>query len=271
MRLGRYLERVSYDANVRPDMDTLHGLQHAHVCSVPFENLDVQLGRPLTTSVQEAFDKIVCRKRGGWCYEQNGLFGWVLSEIGFDVTRAAAAVMRAERGDVSEANHLTLLVRLPGTEETWLADVGFGGSLLRPIRLEACEHLHVPYRLGLRRLDDGHWQFWEDPGNGEFSYDFRAETASEDALSRQCELLQTDPDSVFVLNLVAQIRSPGRHAALRGRILTRRDSTGEHVTTLGSADQLLQVLADEFGLDVPEVAETWSRILERHDQLFGAD
>lgn len=269
MQLGRYLERVGYPGETRPDIDTLHGLLRAHICAVPFENLDVQLGRPLTTDVEEAFDKIVRRRRGGWCYEQNGLFGWALDQIGFDVTRVAAAVMRADRGEVSAANHLALLVRLPDTDETWLADVGFGGSLLEPIRLETSEHLHAPYRLGLRRLEDGHWQFWENPGDGEFSYDFRPEAASEEALARKCELLQTDPDSSFVLNLVAQIRSVGRHTSLRGRVLSVRDGAAERVTTLDSPEELLATLRDTFRLEVPEIGDCWPRILGRHEQLFG--
>ena len=268
MQLGRYLQRIDYRDEPGPDYGTLRGLLRAHVCTVPFENLDVQLGRPLTTRVEDAFDKIVRRRRGGWCYEQNGLFGWALTQVGFDVTRVAAAVRRGERGEASDANHLALVVRLPGTDQTWLADVGFGGSLLEPILLEPREHTHAPFRLGLRRQDDGYWQFWEDAGSGEFSYDFRPEPASEDALSRKCEFLQTDPESSFVLNLVAQIRAPDRHTALRGRVLTRRDAAGEDVTTLGSADQLVQVLASEFGLDEPDVAACWSRICERHEQLF---
>ena len=268
MNLTSYFERIGFSADSRADVDTLRRLLRAHVLAVPFENLDVQLGRPVTTDVEDAYRKIVTDRRGGWCYEQNGLFGWALAQLGFDVTRVAAAVMRADRGEVSAANHLALLVRSTDTDETWLADVGFGGSLIEPIRLEADEYLQAPYRLGLRLLDDGHWQFWEDPGNGEFSYDFRPEAASEDALSRRCAFLQTDPESSFVLNLVAQIRAPGRHTALRGRVLTRLGSTGEHVTTLRSADQLVQVLANEFGLEVPEIGACWPRILERHEQLF---
>jgi N-hydroxyarylamine O-acetyltransferase len=269
MQLGRYLERIGFPDDARPDIATLHGLLRAHVLAVPFENLDVQLGRPVTTDVDDAYRKIVIDRRGGWCYEQNGIFGWALEQIGFEVTRIAAAVMRAERGDVSEANHLALLVRTPDGSDTWLADAGFGGSLLEPIRLEQGEHQHAPYRLGLRCLDDGHWQFWEDAGDGEFSYDFIPETASEEALSRKCQLLQTDPESGFVLNLVAQIRSADRHTSLRGRVLSIRDSAGERVTTLDSPEQLLATLRGIFRLEVPEIGDCWARILERHEQLFG--
>ncbi len=269
MKLLSYMQRIGFPHEPRADINTLRGLLRAHVCSVPFENLDVQLGRSVTTAVEDAYQKIVVRRRGGWCYEQNGLFGWALSEIGFEVTRVAAAVMRAERGKVSEANHLTLLIRTADTDDTWVADVGFGGSLLEPIRLEDSEHLHEPFRLGLRHLDDGHWQFWENAGDGEFSYDFRPEAASEDALTRKCEFLQTDPDSSFVLNLVAQSRTPVRHSTLRGRVLTCHDADGAVSKTLESPDQLVHVLTAEFGLQVPEIAGCWPKIMARHEQLFG--
>ena len=269
MNLSSYLARIGFRRKPRPNAETLRLLQRAHALSVPFENLDVQLGRPLTTDIEHAYEKIVQRRRGGWCYEQNGLFGWALAEIGFDVTRVAAAVMRSERGEASEANHLALLVCTPDAEDAWLADVGFGGSLLEPIRLEERAHRQDPFRLGLRRLDDGHWQFWEDAGDGEFSYDFRPEAASESALARRCDYLQSDPESSFVLNLVAQVRTPRRHTTLRGRVLTHREAGGERASTLRSPDQLVQTLAGVFGLDVPEVADCWPRIRERHEQLFG--
>jgi N-hydroxyarylamine O-acetyltransferase len=268
MNIASYLTRIGFNREPRADIETLRGLLRTHVLSVPFENLDVQLGRPVTTRVDDAYKKIVTEGRGGWCYEQNGLFGWALAQIGFEVTRVAAAVMRAERGEVSDANHLALLVRIPGSGDTWLADVGFGGSLLEPIRLEQNEYMHEPFRLGLRRLDDGHWQFWEDHGDGEFSYDFRAEPASEVILARRCEFLQTNPESSFVLNLVAQIRGPDRHSSLRGRVLSVRDARGERVTILDSSAQLLETLKEIFSLDVPEIGDRWSKISRRHEQLF---
>ncbi|MDH3848716.1 MAG: arylamine N-acetyltransferase [Gammaproteobacteria bacterium] len=269
MNLSSYLKRIDFGEEPSPDSVTLHRLLRAHVCSVPFENIDVQLGRPLTTAVEDAYQKIVVDHRGGWCYEQNGLFGWALAEIGFEVTRVAAAVMRADRGGASTANHLALLVRLPDNLDRWLADVGFGGSLLEPIRLEEADHVHAPFRLGLRALDDGHWQFWENPGDGEISYDFFPAAASESALSRKCRLLQTDPESSFVLNLVAQIRAADRHTSLRGRVLSVRDIRGERVTRLDSPEQLLATLRDTFRLDVPEIGDCWPRIRDRHGQLFG--
>jgi N-hydroxyarylamine O-acetyltransferase len=262
MQLQHYFDRIRYRGAANPTFANLRALQRAHVCAVPFENLDVQLGRPVTIDAEAAYEKIVVRNRGGWCYEQNGLFGWALSEMGFDVTRVAAAVMRQERGDVSMANHLCLLV------DGHLLDVGFGGSLIEPIPLQESEYAQAPFRLGLRQLDDGYWRFWEDLGRGEFSFDFVAEPADETALIKKCNFLQSDPSSNFVLNLVAQLRSPEQHKSLRGRVLSVATPDGIDSKTLNSAEELLVTLAEQFQLELPEVADLWPKISARHDELF---
>ena len=249
----------------------MRDLLQAHVQAVPFENLDVQFGRPLTIAVAEAFEKIVRNERGGWCYQQNGLFGWALSEIGFDVTRVAAAVMRVERGDQALANHLCLLVRCPGHSGTWLADVGFGGGLFQPIPLAEDEHWQDPCHVGLQQVEDGWWRFRENFGDGDFSFDFVPVAADEAALSGKCRALQTEPDSSFVLNLVVQIREPERHLSLRGRVLRIATRDGIASRTIDSADELRKTLADLFRLDVPDVAGLWPRILARHQALFGEE
>jgi N-hydroxyarylamine O-acetyltransferase len=243
-------------------------MQFAHACSVPFENLDVQLGRPVSIDAEAAYEKIVIGGRGGWCYEQNGLFGWALSEIGFNVTRLAAAVMRQDRGEASKASHLCLQVKCADSTADYLVDVGFGGSMIEPLPLEQAEHVQPPYRLGLRRNSDGYWRFWEDLGDGEFSFDFLAESASEPALQKKCDFLQNDPSSVFVLNLVAQLRLAQQHKSLRGRVLQIATPGGIESRTLASADELVTTLAEHFRLDLPEVADLWPRIVARHEEVF---
>src|SRR3954451_21382564 len=99
MELAAYLARIGYAGPVRPDLSTLRAVHRAHLQAIPYDSLDVQLGRPLTLDPAAAYDKIVRRRRGGWCYEMSGLLGWALGEIGFSVPRMAGAAMRAERGD----------------------------------------------------------------------------------------------------------------------------------------------------------------------------
>ncbi len=267
MNLRDYFERIGWSGVTAPTLDTLGALLRAHNHTVPFENLDVQLGNSLTTEVENAYDKIVNGGRGGWCYEQNGLFGWALSQIGFDVQRIAASVMRAHRGPTCHANHLTLLVSLPHDDARWLADVGFGGSMLQPIRLLEETHYHAPFTVGLRQLDDGFWQFWENLGNDEFSFDFEDTPADEQAMSVRCHYLQTSPESGFVQNLVCQSRRPDAHVVLRGRVFSIVTSEGKRKRVLDSADELVATLSDEFKLMVPEAASLWGKICERHEEL----
>jgi N-hydroxyarylamine O-acetyltransferase len=270
MQLPAYFDRIGYSGGTTPDFATLDAVLRAHIASVPFENLDVQLGRRSGTALPGIFDKIVGERRGGWCYEQNGLLGWALGEIGFDVRRVSAGVMREVRGDAMLGNHLTLIVTLDCKE--WLVDAGFGGTQAAPIPFEAGEWIHAPFAVGLAETGDGYWRFSECYGDGEpFSFDFSTGPADEALFARQCAALQDDPESIFVQNLVVQQRQGERHVALRGRVLMERDARGERKALVGNAEELVAVLRDSFGLDVPEIAGVWDRVAARHAALFAEE
>src|SRR6185503_6394389 len=100
MDLQAYLDRIGFAGEARPDLATLTALHRAHLLAIPYENLDVQFGTPVTIEPAAAFEKIVTRGRGGWCYEMNGLFGAALDEIGFQVTRLAGGVRRDLMGEI---------------------------------------------------------------------------------------------------------------------------------------------------------------------------
>lgn len=268
MDLQRYLQRIGWSGTTRPALQTLGEWLRAHNHSIPFENLDVQLGKPLTISIEEAYEKLVMQDRGGWCYEQNGVLGWALSQAGFEVRRIAGSVMRKSRGRRPQPDHLTLIVTLPDDRSRWLIDAGFGGSLLQPIPLREGNYEHAPFKLGLRQLDDGYWQFWENLGAYDFSFDFEDTPADERAMSACCKFLQTDADSGFVKTFVCQVRRPDSHLALRGRVLTEATNNARRERILGSADELLATLNSEFGLYVPEAVNLWPRICERHEQFM---
>lgn len=267
MQLSAYFDRIGYSGPTTPDFTTLEAVMRAHIAAIPFENLDVQLGRPLDTALEPIFDKLVTRRRGGWCYENNGLLGWALGEMGFDVTRIAAGVMRHVLGD-TVGNHLTLLVNL---DRLWLVDAGFGGTQAAPLPLEAGTHSHAPFTVGLSE-EGGWWRFAERfARNDPFSFDFHAEPADEALLAARCQLLQTNPESPFVQNLVVQRRQGKRHLTLRGRVLIERDASGEHKTLLNSADEFVTTLRERFGLDLPEAAGLWDQVCARHLVLFPGD
>ena len=266
MDLKAYFGRIGYVGEPRADLATLCALHRAHLLAIPYENLDIQLGRPVGLDPGAAFDKIVTRGRGGWCYEMNALFAAVLEEIGFKVTRVAGAVMREAMGDIVLGNHLVLLVSVDG--EPWIADVGLGDGSLDPFVLRAGPFSVAGYRFGLSRLDRMWWRFQNHDQGSARSFDFIPEPSLPGVLAAHCEWQQTAPESTFVLNLVVQRFTGDEILQLHGRVLRalRPDSRRERV--LDSADDLVRVLHRQFGLDVPEAASLWPRIMARHDELF---
>ena len=267
MDVQAYLSRVGVDTPVSPDLAGLCTLHRAHLHAIAYENLDVQLGRLVTTAIEPIYEKIVEQRRGGWCYEMNGLLGWALDELGFDVTRCAGGVMREAMGDFAVGNHLVLRVNLP--EGTYLADVGFGDGPLDPIRVVPGDFTDGRFQFGLSQHDDEWWRFHNHPFGGAKSFDFRLIRASEDLLAKKCAFLQTAEQSPFVQNLVCQRHTPDGLTILRGRVLRLVTPEAQQEILLNSSDELLHVLDEEFALDVPEAALLWPKIVERHAALFG--
>ena len=263
--LAAYLKRIGHDGPIPADLETLNALHAAHVNAVPFENLDVHAGRPVSLSLEAAYDEIVARGKGGWCYEMNAVFGWALSEIGFEVLRLGAGVRRASMGDEALGNHLALLVRL---ERDYLVDVGFGSSQVSAIPLEEGVTDHAPIRMALARADDGYWRLFEGGPGASFSYDFRPEPADERLLAARHEWQITDPNSIFRKTLSAKIRRGTSYYILRGRMLETQMPGRSEQQVMDTPEELSGVLSEVFGLEEPELETLWPKICARHKQLF---
>ncbi len=141
MDVEAYLRRIDYRESPTPDIDhpsidLLRSLHRAHLLTVPFENLDIHLGRKIVCDESRILHKIVNEHRGGFCYELNGAFAALLRELGFRVTLLSAQVAHQDGSFGQEFDHLALRVDL---EEPWLADVGFGDCFLDPLRLDSRE------------------------------------------------------------------------------------------------------------------------------------
>ncbi len=265
MNLDAYLARIGLDHRPAATLEGLTRLHHAHLTAISYENLDVQLGRPVTIERPAIYDKIVTRRRGGWCYEMNGMLGWALGELGFRVTRATGAVMRAAAGDAKNGNHLVLRVELP--EGLYLADVGFGDGPRDPIRIAAGPFTSHGFPFELTQ-QGGDWWRLADLRPGAKSFDFHLAPADEALLAEKCAFLQTAPHSPFVQNLVAQRHTAEGHAILRGRIISRVTPSGAAERTLADAGDLVATLKDVFDLDVPEAASLWPKIALRHEEVL---
>lgn len=262
MYISHYLDRIGYTGDLQPSAATLKALQQAHLLAIPYENLDIHLGRRLTLDTQAIYQKIVIEGRGGWCYEMNGLFAWALRELGFQVTLLASAVNRAAHGDRAERNHLILRVDL---ERPYLADVGFGNGFRFPLPLAAGRYPHDFQEFELV-ADDNHWRLL-DLGTGGPGYDFTLEPRQMSDFAAQCQTLQTSPESGFVKNTVCYRFKPEGFINLRGAVLRRFRSTGMVEQTIADAGLYRTVLHDQFGLrlSVVEISQLWEAVRQRHE------
>src|SRR5262249_19643128 len=133
MNVDAYLKRINYAGAREPAAETLRTLQLAHLRTVPFENLSIHAGEPIVLEEAALFGKIVERRRGGFCYEANGLFAALLRALGFQVAMLSAGVANAKGEFGPDFDHMTLMVTLA---ERWLVDVGFGESFMEPLLLD---------------------------------------------------------------------------------------------------------------------------------------
>jgi N-hydroxyarylamine O-acetyltransferase len=258
--LDAYLGRIGFEAEPRVDLDTLRAIHRAHLLAIPYETLDVSLGRRVSRDPDAIFDKLVTRRRGGWCYEMCGLLGMALAEIGFEITPLAGGVERVVRGDSAVGNHLVFLVML---DKPYLCDVGFGDGLLEPILLEPGVVRQTFLEFRLEQLDAEWWRLHNHPEGAASSFDFQLTRANEALLDERCLWLQTSPESSFVQNVVCQRHVPDGLVMLRGKVMKRVTATGVTRSELGSPDELVETLAEVFGLDLPEAATLWPVIEAR--------
>lgn len=265
LELKHYFKRIGYDGAPSVDYETLRAVHQLQNDAITYENLDVQLGRPVGRIIDDIHEKIVVRGRGGWCYEQNELLGWALAEMGFRVSQHAGGVMRDTNGQAAVGNHLVLLVDL---DQPHLADCGFGDGIIEPLPLAAGKYHQRGLGFALSKTEDGWWRFHNHAHGAAADFDFRNEPADQALLDETCHRLQTDPQSGFVLNAVCQRHQPDAHYTLRGRVLkVLRNGAFEQRLVTGLADYEA-TLRDVFDLRIPEAELLWKKVAARHAVLF---
>lgn len=266
MWLGAYLQRIGYDGPVASTLECLAGVHRAHALTVPYENLDIQLGRPVWCDIDRIVDKIVTRRRGGWCYEMNTLLAHALRAIGFDVRLVTGGIHRSERGDAAMGNHILVLVDL---DRTYVADLGLGDGLREPVPLAEGTHAQGNLRFGLSRLADGYWRFTNHAGAYPVNFDFSEQPINPEVIEARSRDLQTSPESIFVQNLIVQQMRPESLVCLTGRIFQEKSGETGGKLMVRDAGELAALVSRTFGLDDPEVARVWPRVEARHRALFG--
>ncbi|OAT19758.1 arylamine N-acetyltransferase [Buttiauxella noackiae ATCC 51607] len=239
-----YFARIGFQAKAVPTLETLQRIHLLHTCSIPFENLDVLLGRTIRLELDNVFEKLVVAGRGGYCYEQNALLRAALEDIGFEVEDLAARVLITQPPEMPPRTHRLLLVTI--NQQRYLADVGFGGkTLTSPLRLETdveqptahgvyrLTHLESDYLLSIKQPDG-----WMPL----YRFDLQPQYFSDFQVSNH--YVSTWPESYFRHHLIVCLHKTD------GTTLTLSDRqfSDEQREEIGGERAMYQLLQEKFGL-----------------------
>ncbi len=247
MQIQPYLQRIHYTGPLQVDIRTLRALHRAHLFTVPFENLDIHLKRPIVLDEQHLYDKIVNHGRGGFCYEHNGLFAAVLRQLGFQVDLLEARVGAKNWDSGKEFNHLALLVTLA---ERWLVDVGFGDSFLEPLHFD--DDVAQTQSNGTFRVQhdgfEGQYLRQNQHGEWDAEYLFHLEPRQLEDFIPGCDFNQYSPDSHFTRQRICSLATATGRITLSDQrfIVTENDHRQEY--DLDSEAEFQQHLHEQFGI-----------------------
>ncbi|NMO49656.1 arylamine N-acetyltransferase [Actinoplanes sp. TBRC 11911] len=268
-----YLRRLGLTRPAEPSLPALRALHRAHAERIPYECLEIWLGRPTTIDPAESAARIL-RGRGGYCYHLNGAFSALLRALGYQVSRHVGGVQgNPERRAGADASHLVLTVSgLPSPEAPhgeWLVDLGMGDGLYEPLPLTPGTYDQGPFRYALRPsgTEPGGWRFDHDPRGSFLGMDFRGEATEMTAFEERHHHLSTSPESGFVRTLALSRRDAGGADIMRGLVLTRVGDT-ESRTVIEEERDYFAALADVFGitLTAAERDHLWPRLRAAHER-----
>jgi len=249
-----YLQRLGYDTPPAPTLQTLQALQLRHVCTFAFESLSTLMRVPVPIDLPSVEQKVLLDGRGGYCYELNQMFLALLQALGFDARGITGRVVMGGPPDAHTARtHRLSLVTLDGVR--YISDVGFGGMVpSSPLQLdiEAVQATaHEPYRLTFD--GQGNYTLWAQVGEewrGLYVFDLQAQAAIDYEIGNW--YVSTHPDSPFVGQLKVARLAPGkRHTLNNANYAVHFLDRPSEKHTLGSADELLALLTETFGIRVP--------------------
>ena len=257
--LSAYFNRIGYEGSATPTLETLQVLHYLHVITIPFENLNPWTDRRVSLQLEDIESKLVKGKRGGYCFEQNGLFAAILRQIGYQVTPLIARVRWNQPTDnITGRTHMILRVEIDGTP--WIADVGFGGvGQTGPLALK--EEIVQPTSHEARRYQQTDAGFTHQiqlaPDRWEDVYTFDLHEAFPVDYEMANWFTSTHPDSIFRKSLIVTRPGKDHRLILASGELTRRFPNGrleKHVIT--GDEELRRLLVNEFGMPAEDPAVT---------------
>lgn len=232
-------------------LQDLAKLQSLHMQHIPFENLDVIRKQPIYLNLETVYDKIVNHKRGGYCYELNGLFHWLLQDLGFDAKLISATVLKPDGTAAKKDTHAAILVEL---DTPYLIDVGFGDSTVSPIPLGGERHADHSGTYRIEELDSGFYglirQDGED-GEERTLYQFNTEEKVLADFHEGCVFNQVSRESTFTHDDLATRATEDGRITLAGNSLIRTENGVKSKEELSDAEKII-ALKEEFGLELEQ-------------------
>lgn len=255
MNKEKYLKRFKAAPIQEHYLQNLADLQSLHMQNIPFENLDVIRHTPIYLNLESIYEKIVNQHRGGYCYELNGLFHWLLNQLEFDAKLISATVQKPD-GTWSKADtHAAILVEL---DTLYLVDAGFGDSTISPIPLGGERHTDHSGTYRVEKADEVFYDLVREKDNKEqVLYRFSTEEKQLADFHEGCIFNQVSKDSPFTHEDLVTRATPNGRITLSGSQLTRSENGEKKRTDLSHAEKS-KVLKEEFGID--------QNVLEEHKQ-----
>lgn len=250
-KVNAYLNRIGFEGELDGSIECLNRLQECHLHTVPYENLDILYGTPLSLEIEAAFDKIVTRRRGGYCFELNALFGWLLEQLGYDVENYFARFWRDEPNPPPKRRHHVLKVEIGG--QRYLCDVGVGGIVPRKsvMMQEGLIQAQGEESYKLERVPVYGWMLYElkkDAWLPIYSYTEEPQLSNDYTMaSFWCEHA---PDSIFRKQAMAAIRTRTGRNTLSGNEFRIFTDNGVQTFVPISDEQYKEALNTYFGIDL---------------------
>lgn len=245
--IDAYLARIGYSGSLEPTIETLHGLHRSHATAIPFENLEIPLGRGISLDLDNIQAKLIRQRRGGYCFEQNVIFAALLERLGFMVHRYVA---RVEPDKPGPRTHMMLNIEIDG--ERWHADVGFGGALLEPIPVrDGAVVRQDGWTHGIIESDHGMWTLRSLGADGWSNlYAYTREPQRHIDYVIYNHYTATHPRSPFVDQVVAIRLTPNERYTLRNRLLSVHRADGSSEQQEVNSTDMVDTLRYTFGIEL---------------------
>ena len=257
MNYESYLSRLNYHGSLKASLETLIALHLAHLRTIPFENLDIHLLRPISLSLPKIYTKVIEHRRGGFCYELNSLFAWLLEQLGFDVTLLSARVYSDDKLG-PEFDHLLLQVKL---DQNFIADVGFGDNFLEPLLLDTdTGKIQGDLTYSIVNSGSGKALQRQQGEDLESIYAFTLSPRNIEDFADMCHFQQSSQDSSFTQKTVCSKVIPEGRITLSNRLLIKTENGNRMETAVESVEVYGQRLKQHFDiiLSIDEIETLFS-------------